>query len=61
MKVVDMKFYDINSGLFKFLKILDFIKVFSTNFGFLKFWGSKTQNFEISRKPFCRGVVLNMS
>ena len=41
MKVVDMRFYDIYSGFFKFMKILDFIKVFLKISVFRNFGGPK--------------------
>ena len=51
MKVVDMKFYDryMFRFFFQISENFEFYKGFSKKFGFSKFWGSKTQNFEISR------------
>ena len=48
MTAVDMRFYDMYSG-FQISKNFGFYKGFPKNIGFSKFWGSKTQNFEILR------------
>ena len=53
MKIVYIRFYDTHYVFFKFLKILDFIKVFQKISIFQNFEGQNSK-LEISRYPFCR-------
>ena len=61
MKVVDTRFYDMFSVFFKFLKILDFIKVFLKILVFRNFGGQKLKISKFRDRHFVERVVLNLS
>ena len=56
-----MRFYDIYSGFFTFLRILDFIKVFLKNSVFRNFGGQKLTILKFRDSHCVEGVVLHLS
>ena len=61
MDVVDIKFYDIYSGFFKFLKTLDFIKVFPEILGFRNFGGQNLKILKFRDTHFVERVILHLN
>ena len=55
-----MRFYDIYSGFLKFLKILDFIKVFPKIFVFRNFGGQKLKILKFRDSHFVEIVILHL-
>ena len=55
-----MRFYDIYSGFFKFLKILDFITVFPKISVFRNFGGQKLKILKFRDSHFVERVILHL-
>ena len=53
-----MRFYDIYSGFFKFLKILDFIKVFPKISVFEIYGGQKLKILKFRDSHFVERIIL---
>ena len=60
MEVVYMRFYYIYSGFLKFLKILDFIKVFPKISVFRNFGGQKLKILKFRDSHFVERVILHL-
>ena len=58
--VIDMKFYDIYSGFFKLLKVLDYIKFFLKNSIFRGFGDQKLKILKFRDKHFVELVILHL-
>ena len=56
--MVDLRFYDIYSGFLKFLKILDFIKVFPKISAFRNFGDQKLKILKFRDSHFVERVIL---